>query len=248
MEVILLQRIESLGQMGDVVNVKPGFARNYLLPQKKALRATDDNRRQFEERRAQLEADNLDRRTDAESVADKMDDVTVFLQRQAGDAGQLYGSVSARDIAAAVTEAGYTVNRSQVQLDRPIKAIGLHTVRVDLHPEVTVSVTANVARSEEEAAVQTKTGRAVVNADGEEQEDEVAAAVAVAEEIFEAPTEEIIEELVGSAGEDDAEATEDAAAGKPATEETAAGQAADTEPSADAESAPTDEEPEPSST
>ena len=135
MEVILLQRIESLGQMGDVVNVKPGFARNYLLPQKKALRATDDNRRQFEERRAQLEADNLDRRTDAESVADKMDDVTVFLQRQAGDAGQLYGSVSARDIAAAVTEAGYTVNRSQVQLDRPIKAIGLHTVRVDLHPE-----------------------------------------------------------------------------------------------------------------
>lgn len=223
MEVILLQRIESLGQMGDVVTVKPGFARNYLLPQKKALRATDDNRRQFEERRAQLEADNLDRRTDAESVADKMDDVTVFLQRQAGDAGQLYGSVSARDIAAAVTEAGYTVNRSQVQLDRPIKAIGLHTVRVDLHPEVTVSVTANVARSEEEAAVQTKTGRAVVQADEEEQEDEIAAAVAVAEETFEAPTEKIIEELVGSAGEDDAE-------------------------DAPTDDAPTEDEPEPSST
>jgi large subunit ribosomal protein L9 len=233
MEVILLQRIERLGQMGDVVNVKPGFARNYLLPQKKALRATDDNRSQFEERRAQLEADNLDRRTDAESVADKMDDVTVFLQRQAGDAGQLYGSVSARDIAAAVTEAGYTVNRSQVQLDRPIKAIGLHVVRVDLHPEVTVSVTANVARSEEEASVQARTGRAVVNSDEEEQEDEIAAAVAVAEETFEAPTEDIIEELVGSTGDDDVEATEETA---------------DTEPSADAESAPTDEEPEPSST
>ena len=240
MEVILLQRIESLGQMGDVVNVKPGFARNYLLPQKKALRATEDNRRQFEERRAQLEADNLDRRTDAESVAGKMDDVSVFLQRQAGDAGQLYGSVSARDIAVAVTEAGFTVSRNQVQLDRPIKAIGLHTVRVDLHPEVTVLVTANVARSEEKAAIQSKTGRAVVHTDEEEEEDEIAAAVAVAEEVLEAPTEEIIEELVSSAGEEDAEASEDAAADKPGEEETAL--------PAGADDAPTDEEPEPPST
>jgi large subunit ribosomal protein L9 len=207
MQVILLQRIESLGQMGEVVNVKPGFARNYLLPQKKALRATDDNRRQFEDRRAQLEADNLERRSEAESVAGKMDDVSVFLMRQAGDAGQLYGSVSARDIATAVTEAGYTVGRNQVQLDRPIKAIGLHTVRVDLHPEVTVSVTVNVARSEEEAAVQVKTGRAVVGADEEEFEDEIAMAVTNAEEVFEAPTEEIIEELAASTSdEEDADA------------------------------------------
>jgi large subunit ribosomal protein L9 len=207
MEVILLERIEKLGQMGDVVIVKPGFARNFLLPQKKALRATEDNRRQFEDKRAQLEADNLDRRTDAESVAEKMDDVTVFLQRQAGDAGQLYGSVSARDIAVAVTEAGFTVNRSQVQLDRPIKAIGLYDVRVDLHPEVTINVTANVARSEEEAAVQAKTGRAVVHADEEdfEGEDEVAVAVAAAEEVFEEPADDIIEELVSSTTDDDDE-------------------------------------------
>ena len=170
MDVILLERIEKLGQMGDVVNVKPGFARNYLLPQKKAMRATKANQRRFDEQRVQLEAANLERRTEAESVAAKVDDLTVKLVRQAGEAGQLYGSVNARDIADIVTESGVTIERRQVQLDRPIKAIGLHAVRVDLHPEVSVTVTANVARSEEEAEIQEKTGRAVIYRDEEEVE------------------------------------------------------------------------------
>ena len=172
MEVILMERIEKLGQMGDVVNVKPGFARNYLLPQKKALRATKENRLLFDEQRVQLEAANLDRRTEAEAVAAKMTGISVTLVRQAGEAGQLYGSVKARDIAEKVTDAGATIERHQVKLDRPIKAIGVHQVRIELHPEVLVSVTANVARSLEEAEIQAKTGKAVVYRD----EEDVAAA------------------------------------------------------------------------
>ena len=158
MDVILLQRIEKLGQMGEVVKVKPGFARNYLLPQKKALRATDANRARFEKQRAQLEATNLARRQEAEKISGKVDGLTVVIIRQAGETGHLYGSVSPRDVATAVTAAGVTVDRAQVLMDRPIKMLGLHPVRVALHPEVVVTVTANVAKSEEEAEIQKKAG------------------------------------------------------------------------------------------
>ncbi len=156
MDVILLQRVEKLGQMGEVVNVKPGYARNYLLPQKKALRATEENVDAFEQRRTQLEADNLDLRTEAEHVAGRLDGLSVVLTRQASDSDQLYGSVTTRDIADEVTEAGFTVGGRQVELDRPIKTVGLHRVRIRLHPEVAVVVTANVARSTEEAEAQAR--------------------------------------------------------------------------------------------
>jgi large subunit ribosomal protein L9 len=151
MQVILLQRIGRLGQMGDVVNVKDGYARNFLLPQKKALRATEDNRKHFESQRAQLEANNLELKKEAEAVAEKLDKTIFVAIRSAGDTGQLYGSVATRDIAEVVTEGGFTIDRRQVILERPIKNLGLHPVRVALHPEVIVSVTLNVARSEEEA-------------------------------------------------------------------------------------------------
>jgi large subunit ribosomal protein L9 len=154
MDVILLERIEKLGQMGDLVTVKPGYARNFLLPRGKAMRATENNRQRFETERAQLEADNLTRRTEAESVAEKMDSVSVIMVRQAGDTGQLYGSVNARDIAQAVTEEGFTVNRNQVALGHVIKSLGIHPATVNLHPEVSVTVSVNVARSEEEAKLQ----------------------------------------------------------------------------------------------
>lgn len=164
MEVILLQRIEKLGQMGDVVKVKPGYARNYLLPKKKALRATPENKARFEKQRAQLEAANLEHRAEAEKIAPKADNLSIVLVRQAGETGQLYGSVSGRDIAVAVTAAGFHVERQQINLDRPIKTVGIHTIRVDLHPEVSVKVKVNVARSEAEAETQAKTGEAVIYA------------------------------------------------------------------------------------
>jgi large subunit ribosomal protein L9 len=154
--VVLLERIEKLGQMGQVVNVKPGFARNYLLPQKKAMRATKANLAYFETQRHQLEANNLNRKTEAEAVAGKLNGLRVVVIRQAGESGQLYGSVSSRDIAMAVTEAGFTVERHQVVLDHTIKTLGLHPVRVALHPEVAVSVSVNVAQSPEEAEMQEK--------------------------------------------------------------------------------------------
>jgi len=150
MQVILLERIEKLGQMGDVVNVKPGYARNYLLPEKKAMRATEENRRYFAKQRVQLEAVNLERREEAEAVAAKMAGLSVTLIRQAGEAGQLYGSVGARDIADAVLAAGFEVSRKQVRLAPPIKTVGIHDVRIDLHAEVAITVKANVARSPEE--------------------------------------------------------------------------------------------------
>jgi large subunit ribosomal protein L9 len=153
-EVILLERVEKLGVLGQVVNVRPGFARNFLLPQKKALRATKANLALFEERRAQLEATNLARRGEAELVAGRMAGLAVAIIRQAGESGLLYGSVSARDIADAVTAAGFTVERRQVALDHPIKTLGLHTVKLGLHPEVSVGVVVNVAQSQDEAAVQ----------------------------------------------------------------------------------------------
>jgi large subunit ribosomal protein L9 len=154
MDVILLERVESLGQMGDVVKVKPGYARNYLLPQHKAMRATKENREHFEQQRVQLEAQNLKKREEAAAVATKLEGQNVVIIRQAGEFGQLYGSVSTRDIAVAVTAAGFTVDRRQILLDLPIKVLGLHKTRVALHPEVIVSVMLNVAQTEEEAAAQ----------------------------------------------------------------------------------------------
>ena len=153
-QVILLERVENLGQMGDVVKVKQGYARNFLLPEKKALRATKDNITHFEGRRSQLEADNLTRKGEAEAVAGKMDKARVSVVRQAGESGQLYGSVGARDIADGLTATGYKSEKRQVIIDKPIKTIGIHTVRVVLHPEVTVNVLVNVAQSEDEAKLQ----------------------------------------------------------------------------------------------
>jgi large subunit ribosomal protein L9 len=155
-ELILLERVEKLGQMGQLVKVRPGYARNYLLPQKKALRATKENLAYFETQRAQLEATNLQRKSEATEIGGKLEGLTVVLVRQAGESGQLYGSVSARDIAQAVTEAGFTLEKPQVVLERPIKNLGLHPVRVVLHPEVSVTITANVAQSAEEAAMQAR--------------------------------------------------------------------------------------------
>ena len=155
-DLILLERVENLGQMGQLVKVRPGYARNFLLPQKKALRATKDNLAYFETQRTQLETQNLTRKGEAGNVATKLNGVVVVIIRQAGESGQLYGSVSARDVADAVTAAGFTVSRGQVVLERPIKALGLYKTRIVLHPEVTATVTANVAQSPEEAEMQEK--------------------------------------------------------------------------------------------
>ena len=170
-ELILMQRIEKLGQMGDIVQVKPGYARNYLLPQKMALRANKANREQFETQRAQLEAQNLRRREEAERLAERIGSMSVVIIRQASDAGSLYGSVSVRDIADGCTEGGLTVGRQQVVLEHPIKTLGLSTVRIVLHPEVSIPVTVNVARSPEEAEKQARGERI-----GQDQDNEDAAA------------------------------------------------------------------------
>ena len=236
MEVILLERIEKLGQMGDIVKVKPGFARNFLLPQGKALRATDQNKSHFDAQRAQLEADNLKRKQEAEAVAVKMTDLKVVLIRQAGDAGQLYGSVTGRDIADAITDAGVTVRRGQVILDKPIKTIGLHVIRVELHGEVIVDVTANVARSRDEAETQEKTGAAVLSLAQQEQieieaEADAAAeaAIAVAEQAGAVFEEGAAEDAVAEAeAEAEAAVSEDEEAEAPA-EETSAEEASDDE-------------------
>src|ERR1700728_1574378 len=143
-ELILLQRVDKLGQMGDVVKVKPGYARNFLLPQKKALRASKDNRARFEQQRAQLEAQNIKRREEAERLAERVSGMAIVIIRQAGESGSLYGSVSAKDISDGCTEGGLTINRSQVILEHPIKTLGLAKVRVSLHPEVSIPVTVNV--------------------------------------------------------------------------------------------------------
>ena len=159
-ELILLQRVEKLGQMGEIVKVKPGFARNFLLPQKKALRATKDNRAYFDTQKTQLEAQNLRRKEEAERVAERVAGLSVVIIRQAGESGSLYGSVSNRDIAEGCTAGGLTVNREQVILNHPIKTLGLAYVRVVLHPEVSIRVSVNVARSPEEAERQAR-GEAV---------------------------------------------------------------------------------------
>jgi large subunit ribosomal protein L9 len=222
MDVILLERIEKLGQMGDLVTVKPGFARNYLLPQKKALRATDANRAAFDTQRAHLEADNLKHREEAERMAKEMDGLTVIIVRQASDSDQLYGSVTTRDISTAITESGVTADRRQVKLERPIKTVGMHPVRVDLHPEVSVDVIANVARSEEEAEMQARGER--INRDGE--------VVDIEQETPEA--EELFEEGAAPAAEEFSDSDDDAAAAdvSPA-EEAGTEDAAPTEEDAD---------------
>ena len=198
MQVILLERIGRLGQMGDVVTVKDGFARNYLLPQGKALRATEANRKRFERDRSQLEARDLELKSEAQKVSGKLDGQSFTVIRQAGDTGQLYGSVSTRDIAIAVTEGGFSVDRRQVMLDRPIKTLGLHEIRVSLHAEVQPRITVNVARSADEAARQAR-GEDTSRAMTEAEEDAEAARVA-AEALFEegAPAEIAGEEPEGA--------------------------------------------------
>lgn len=191
MQVILLERVEKLGQMGDEVRVKDGFARNFLLPKKKALRATKANRDYFQTQKAHLEANNLRLKGEAEKVGDKLNGKSFTLIRQAGDRGQLYGSVSPRDVADAMEKAGFKVDRHQVNISQAIKSIGLFTLPVTLHPEVRVNITVNVARSEDEAERQAR-GEDVLASKTDQEE-----AVAAAEEMFEegaAPKAEADEE------------------------------------------------------
>jgi large subunit ribosomal protein L9 len=156
MEVILLERVSRLGQMGETVKVKDGFARNFLLPQGKALRANENNRKKFEGQRVQLETRNLERRTEAQAIADKLDGKSFIAVRSAGETGQLYGSVSTRDIADLLTAEGFSVNRNQIELNQPIKTIGVTNVAIALHPEVEVTISLNIARTAEEAERQSK--------------------------------------------------------------------------------------------
>jgi large subunit ribosomal protein L9 len=185
MEVILLERVAKLGQIGDVVRVRDGFARNFLLPQGKALRATDANRAKFETMKVQLEAKNLEKKGDAESVAKRLNGQSFILLRQAGEGGQLYGSVSARDIAGALTKGGFSVERSQIVLNVPIKSIGLHKLEVALHAEVEVEITVNVARNEDEAGRQARGEDLTISRTDEEEES--ARAKVAAEKFFESP-------------------------------------------------------------
>ena len=199
MQVILLERVAKLGQMGDIVDVKPGYARNFLLPQGKALIASDANIASFEARKAQLEARNLETRKEADALAEKLDGQQFIVIRSASDSGALYGSVTPRDAADAATEAGFTVDRKQIALVGPIKNLGLHTVAVRLHPEVEVEIRMNVARSEEEAQLQA-TGKSIQELAAEEE----AAAQFEIVELF---------DDIGSAASDDEELfTEDVSA------------------------------------
>lgn len=212
MQVILMERIEKLGQMGEVVTVKPGYARNYLLPQGKARRATKENFALFEQQRVQLEAENLQRREEAEKVGAKIDGLKVTLIRQAGESGQLYGSVNARNLAEAVTEAGFTITHDQVGRDHAIKTLGLHPVKIRLHPEVSATITANVARSDAEAEAQAGTGHVVSDEEQHAAEEAAAAETeATIAEIEAAESEEATEETSESAeGTGDAESAKDA--------------------------------------
>jgi large subunit ribosomal protein L9 len=194
MEVILLERIGHLGQMGDVVRVKDGYARNFLLPSGKALRATDANRQKFERDREMLEQRNAERRSAAQGDAGQIDGKTFVIIRQAGESGQLYGSVSTRDIAEAASAAGTEVGRNQVLLDTPIKSIGLHQVRIALHPEVVIQVTANVARSPDEAVAQAR-GEVLIGSASDREEARIAA-----EALFQQENEPQAEPPAESAG------------------------------------------------
>ena len=199
MEIILLERVENLGQMGDLVTVKPGYARNFLLPKGKAIRATAENRTKFEEGRAQLEAENLAKKGEADKVAATMEGLTVQLIRAASEMGQLYGSASSRDIAQAITEGGFTVAKSQIDLNNAIKTLGLFPVRVILHPEVSTEVTVNIARSADEAAEQQRLGRAIISDVAEREREEAAAAA-----------QEAAERVAAQDDEDDADTTNSA--------------------------------------
>jgi large subunit ribosomal protein L9 len=174
MQVILLERIEKLGQMGDIVGVRDGYARNYLVPQRKAMRATKSNLAEFEQRRSHLEANNLKRREEAQAAAARIEGRSVTLLRQAAEGGQLYGSVNARDIAEAFAENGVTFDRRQVRLDAPLKALGIHQVRIALHPEVDIQVAVNIARSREEAEMQADPELAATRAAEQQAEQEAA--------------------------------------------------------------------------
>jgi large subunit ribosomal protein L9 len=187
MQVILLERIEKLGQMGEVVAVKDGFARNYLVPQGKALRATQSNLAEFEQRRVQLEANNLQRKQDATAAATMVDGQRVVILRQAGETGQLYGSVNSRDIAEAFTEDGVTIGRNQVRLDSPIKVLGIHDIRIALHPEVDVHVSVNIARSQEEAELQANPELAEARAENEREAERLEREAEEAEQAADAP-------------------------------------------------------------
>ncbi|MCY4336419.1 MAG: 50S ribosomal protein L9 [Litoreibacter sp.] len=199
MQVILMERVAKLGQMGDVVDVKPGYARNFLLPQGKAMNATEANKAQFEAQKAQLEARNLETKKEAEALADKLNGQQFIVIRQASDAGALYGSVTTRDAAEAATEEGFTVDRGQVALERPIKYLGLHEVMVSLHPEVDATFTLNVARSTEEAELQAS-GKSIQELAAEEEAeaefeiaelfDDIGSAASEDEDLAEAVAEE----------------------------------------------------------
>jgi len=182
MEVILLQRVAKLGQMGDVVRVKDGYARNFLLPKGKALRATDANRKRFDTMKVELEARNLEQRGEAEKVGSKLDGKSFIVLRQASETGQLYGSVSTRDLATLLSGSGVAVNRNQIELNAPIKTIGLHKVPVSLHPEIEISVTVNVARSADEAERQARGEDVTVRREAAEEPTEPIAAEAFFEE------------------------------------------------------------------
>jgi large subunit ribosomal protein L9 len=186
MEVILLERVAKLGQMGEVVRVRDGYARNFLLPKGKALRATDDNRKRFETMKVDLEARNLEHKKEASKVADKLDGKSFVVLRQASETGQLYGSVSTRDVATLIGEGGFTISRSQVTLNAPIKTIGMHTIPITLHPEVEVNVTINVARSADEAERQARGEDVTVIRDATDEEEAAEAAAA----FFDNPPEE----------------------------------------------------------
>jgi len=211
MQIILLERIGRLGQMGDTVTVKDGFARNYLLPQGKALRATSANKERFEKDRSQLEARNLELKKEADAVAEKLNDQSFIVIRQAGDTGQLYGSVSTRDIADLVTAAGFTVARHQIELDKPIKVLGIHALRISLHPEVIVSVNVNVARSEDEAQRQARGEDITGDIRDFEEEESIDA-----EEVFE--DEDLAKQAEEALEEDVLDAEADAPAGDAAVD------------------------------
>ncbi|QNM83545.1 50S ribosomal protein L9 [Sphingomonas sabuli] len=235
MDVILLERVEKLGGIGDVVTVKNGFARNYLLPNKKALRANEANKKVFEANRAKIESDNAEKRTEAEKDAKSVDGKTVQLIRQASNTGQLYGSVSARDIVEALDGEGAKVTKSQINLARPIKAIGMHDVKVALHPEVSVTVHVNVARSPEEAELQAQ-GIDVIAQMFEEQAAPLAAETIQAENDAEAAEAAEAEAAKAKAARDAEKAAADAAAEAEAEAEPAeetADDAAATDDSAD---------------
>lgn len=188
MELILLEKVNNLGLMGDLVRVKPGYARNYLLPQKKALKNTEENRKYFEDKRVEIEARNLELRNEAEAVSEKIDGQSFIVIRSASETGSLYGSVSKRDIATAATESGLSIDRKQIELNRPFKEIGIYEVKVNLHPEVETTIYINIARTVEEAEAQSdagveETGETTVEALGATEEDEVVVEEAEVEQV-----------------------------------------------------------------